>query len=281
MVSTGRVEPGSWGNLPSGEAFVLPRGANGRLVIDTAVGGIAPGFGEISVEVTNGRVILDNEVETPLHGLIRQYETDADDAGFNPQDVRRVCEFGLGTNPKAMPLSFIEIEKILGTAHVAIGSNVPFGGSIAAPNHNDMVLGRPEVLLDNVPILRNGRIREAALRDFTCSDVGSRPVQQVESQLIVERLEDRAREDRDALQGRWKPARGPILQAQIGPPHVARAALDIWRVFDDRPTREVAQLISALSATHTAEQVKQTLAVMERFGAVRIRHPRRGQNRIA
>ncbi|MDF2630016.1 MAG: aminopeptidase, partial [Symbiobacteriaceae bacterium] len=54
-----------------------------------------------------------------------------------------------GTNPGARlrgraPLD----EKILGTAHIALGSNTHFGGANAAETHYDCVINRPTIYLD-------------------------------------------------------------------------------------------------------------------------------------
>jgi leucyl aminopeptidase (aminopeptidase T) len=68
-----------------------------------------------------------------------------------------VAEFGVGVNPGARitGLTILD-EKARGTAHVAFGTNVSFGGTNTAGVHIDAVLRAPTVHLDGVPLLENG-----------------------------------------------------------------------------------------------------------------------------
>ena len=67
----------------------------------------------------------------------------------NPGSVRRICEFGIGLNPKAKIIgATIVDEKMLGSAHIGIGSNYWFGGTIFAIIHLDQVFKNPKVYCD-------------------------------------------------------------------------------------------------------------------------------------
>jgi leucyl aminopeptidase (aminopeptidase T) len=49
---------------------------------------------------------------------------------------RNLAEMGIGTNPNArQPDNILEAEKILGTAHVAIGDNIHMGGRVESDLH--------------------------------------------------------------------------------------------------------------------------------------------------
>ena len=67
----------------------------------------------------------------------------------NPGNVRRICELGIGLNPKASIIgAMIVDDKTLGTAHIGIGSNYWFGGNIYAIIHLDQVFKNPKIYLD-------------------------------------------------------------------------------------------------------------------------------------
>ena len=67
----------------------------------------------------------------------------------HPGSVRRICELGIGLNPKAQLIgATIVDDKVLGTAHIGIGSNYWFGGSIYAIIHLDQVFKNPKIYFD-------------------------------------------------------------------------------------------------------------------------------------
>ena len=62
---------------------------------------------------------------------------------------RLLAELGIGTNPAAtLSGSILEDEKVVGTAHLAFGTNVSFGGTNASAVHIDGMLLEPTVELD-------------------------------------------------------------------------------------------------------------------------------------
>ena len=73
----------------------------------------------------------------------------ADSVAKHPGSVRRICELGIGLNPKAKIIgATIVDDKVLGTAHIGIGSNYWFGGNIYAIIHLDQVFKDPKVYFD-------------------------------------------------------------------------------------------------------------------------------------
>ncbi|RMF05165.1 aminopeptidase, partial [Candidatus Woesearchaeota archaeon] len=52
----------------------------------------------------------------------------------------------------------LEDEKVLGTAHVALGNNISFGGSVNVPVHIDGVFRKPTVFVDGRKITENGKL---------------------------------------------------------------------------------------------------------------------------
>ncbi len=54
--------------------------------------------------------------------------------------ARNIAEFGIGTNDKAkVGTTLLELKKVLGTIHIAIGDNSTFGGKVSVPLHIDYV----------------------------------------------------------------------------------------------------------------------------------------------
>lgn len=148
--------PGAYGNLPAGEAFVAPleESAEGRVVIDLSLGDI-PLDEPVTLTFRGGRAVA-VEGGSAARELVRRLGTfdprpgpgSGPGPGTGPGPWT-LGEFGLGTNPGARlrgraPLD----EKVLGTAHIALGSNAHFGGANEAETHYDCVISQPSIYLD-------------------------------------------------------------------------------------------------------------------------------------
>ena len=148
------LKPGDWGNLPAGEAYVAPleTEADGVLVVDGRLAQIGIPDQSVRLEFRGGRVvnIEGGHAAARLRSLLE---------GLNDQSAYVVGEFGIGTNPAARFVGItVEDEKILGTAHVAVGRNTGFGGVNLAPIHLDFVVTKPTVHADDVMIMREGQL---------------------------------------------------------------------------------------------------------------------------
>ena len=147
-----------WMNLPTGEVIVAPveDSLNGKLVCDMAVGGIGKLRKPVEVTVKNGRAEkVFSQDKDQLRRIKETFQTD------NWADI--VGEFAFGINPKARFVDeFLEAEKILGTIHVAFGSNMDMpGGKNPSKNHMDMLISEPTVKAtkqngETVTILKKG-----------------------------------------------------------------------------------------------------------------------------
>ncbi len=146
--------PGSFGNLPAGEAFIAP-------VEGTTQGTFVAEWGSTrkldtptEFHIRNGEVIRvegDPGLVQYLEEVFQKY----------PQ-ARNIAELGIGTNPKASrPDNILEAEKIAGTIHLALGDNSTFGGQVKVPFHHDFVLFKPTVSVttgtERIEILREGK----------------------------------------------------------------------------------------------------------------------------
>ena len=137
---------GAFGNLPAGEAYLAPLEgkSHGTMVIEW--GPTAKLQSPLTLTVAEGKVVrIDGE--DPLRQRLEAKFAE------NP-NCRNLAELGIGTNEKASrPDNVLEAEKIMGTIHLALGDNTGFGGTVAAPFHEDYVFYQPTVTL----IMPDGR----------------------------------------------------------------------------------------------------------------------------
>ncbi|MGI1691122.1 aminopeptidase [Thermoanaerobacter uzonensis] len=150
--STGRyLEKGQSGNLPSGEAYIAPveGTAEGTILVDGSIVGLGKLNSPILLKIEKG-LLIDAEGERAEEWLKILGDSEA---------ARNLGEFGIGTNPKALLTgNILEDEKILGTIHVAFGSNHTFGGKVNAGVHLDAVVLNPTVYVDDKIILERGKL---------------------------------------------------------------------------------------------------------------------------
>lgn len=152
MADGNYTAPGSGGNLPAGEVYAPPNGKRieGKIVIDG------------SSRVQNGTLLIKDPITlkvedgniTEITGGKEAKELEntlnwAASVAKHPGSVRRICELGIGLNSKAKIIgATIVDDKVLGTAHVGIGSNYWFGGNIYAIIHLDQVFRNPKFYFD-------------------------------------------------------------------------------------------------------------------------------------
>jgi leucyl aminopeptidase (aminopeptidase T) len=155
IASTGIVDkPGTFGNLPSGEAYLTPieGKTNGIFVVDASMAGIGKIQDKpITIRVENGMAVeITGGKEAGL--LLEQIEKIGEKA-------RNIAELGIGTNDRAIVSGLIlEDEKVMGTVHIALGNNLSMGGTVDVPFHVDGILLKPNVWVDDYQLLREGEL---------------------------------------------------------------------------------------------------------------------------
>lgn len=153
--STGLItKPGSYGNLPSGESYLMPEEgkSSGIFVVDGSMAGIGlikdqpvkirveNGY---AVEITGGR-----EAEMLKEMIARVGE-----------QAKNLAELGVGTNYMAQITGeILEDEKVAGTVHLALGNNVSMGGTVNVGFHVDGIMTRPTLRVDDTLILQDGKL---------------------------------------------------------------------------------------------------------------------------
>lgn len=128
--------PGSFGNLPAGEAYLAPLEgtAEGVMVINYAP--TRKLETPLTLNIKNGEVFAIKGDDPHREWLERKFSE-------SPKN-RNIAELGIGTNDRATrPDNVLEAEKILGTVHIALGDNTGFGGIVSTPFHEDYVLYNP------------------------------------------------------------------------------------------------------------------------------------------
>ena len=142
--------PGDFGNLPAGEAYIAPLEgeSEGTLVVDGAIAGIGRLEKLVTITVEEGMAqTIENcpELEEKLdeHGRM----------------ARNIAELGVGTNDKATVIgNILEDEKVMGTVHVAMGNNALFGGNVNVPVHLDCIILNPTLTIGDELIIDKGTL---------------------------------------------------------------------------------------------------------------------------
>jgi leucyl aminopeptidase (aminopeptidase T) len=155
------AEPGHWGNLPCGEAFIAPveGRSQGVYVLDASLGGVGRLDKPVKVTVKEGLAVAfgGGEKAQTLKKLIE---------GTGSETARNVAELGIGCNHAARIIGVtLEDEKSLGTCHIALGSNAFFGGRVEAGIHLDGVITAPTVYLDDICLLESGQLSPELLKE--------------------------------------------------------------------------------------------------------------------
>jgi leucyl aminopeptidase (aminopeptidase T) len=134
---------GSFGNVPFGEGYAVPRDGEGVLVPST-IAGLGRVGGDTRLMVAGGRLVsvagADGErllAHLEPHGLL----------------ARNVAELGVGTHDSAeLSGHTLEEEKLLGSVHIAFGASAALGGTISVPVHIDCVVLEAKLELDGIEL---------------------------------------------------------------------------------------------------------------------------------
>lgn len=118
------------GDLPCGEIYIAPieEQTNGSVFFETFYLNQKL-YQNVKLDICRGEVRSSNHKELTCY--------------FNeqPEANKIICELGFGMNPHVTSLCGCTVldEKMAGTFHIAVGSNIMFGGKNEAACHNDFV----------------------------------------------------------------------------------------------------------------------------------------------
>jgi len=159
-ISSGIIHSQSFDNIPSGEVYIAPiKGtANGEIVINGSITGyVFSKDEEIKLIFKHGVLAEIIPEDHPATIFIKKTITTARAQGDREPDF--LCELGIGISSVGTRLTgnTLQDEKSLGTAHIAIGLNKPFGGKVDAEHiHEDMIFKSPTITIDGKTLMRNG-----------------------------------------------------------------------------------------------------------------------------
>ena len=141
--------PGSYAAPPDIEVGASPAEASGEgtVVVDGSLLFLGPDQLPSPVELRFERGRLVDLAGADSWRLADALERSGDERMWN------LAEVSIGLNPHSRPGgSALELEGIVGGAHVAVGNNVAYGGSVDARSHIDCVLLRATLALDGEPL---------------------------------------------------------------------------------------------------------------------------------
>lgn len=148
------TEPGAWGNLPGGEAYTTPLEGTGEGKIVVPAGWAYGLTEDITFYVEKGEL---QRIEGG--GELGDFYCDFLLGPDSPRSRRNLAELGIGTNNKARKAdNVLEAEKIDGTVHLAFGDNAHMGGVVESDFHDDFVLPKPDLYLDNKLVMKAGQL---------------------------------------------------------------------------------------------------------------------------
>jgi len=142
-------QPGGYAAPPDVEVGAAPveGSASGTVVVDGSVLFLGPDQLSTPIELRFANGELVDAAGPEAWRLLDALERSGD-----PR-MRTLAEVSIGLNPHSRPGgSALELEGILGGAHVAVGNNLPYGGSNDARSHIDCVLLRGTLSLDGEPL---------------------------------------------------------------------------------------------------------------------------------
>jgi leucyl aminopeptidase (aminopeptidase T) len=163
---------GDVANLPAGEVYFVPEGAEGLMPIQFEDEAKTIGIFQVADRGITG---LDQFVR----GDESHVQRFLDMVQFDPS-AGQLTELGLGTQELPWAGTDIQDEKIIGTAHVATGRSDHLGGDISSANfkdkknayHNDILytpVKTPEIDLVRVTMQRGGE-ETLILEDYESSE---------------------------------------------------------------------------------------------------------------
>ncbi len=144
---------------PGGQVSTAPNrhSAHGTLVIDRSVN--APRYSEIATPIEL-RVEAGYVVE--VTGGTDAAELRAWLASLDDPEAYHLTELGVGTNARchfAGVAAPCEDTHTLGCVSFALGADVHLGGEVAAPCHVDVTMRRASLLIDDRPVVVDGKLR--------------------------------------------------------------------------------------------------------------------------
>lgn len=158
--STGLILPGHWGNVPSGETFIVPDSCKteGEIAIDgSLVNYPIPHGKKLIIEIKEGKVQYPIKASKCFNSHIHRLL-------FNKKGKETykncsvVSELGIGTNENISEFTGLPLfdEKILGTVHLGLGRSKQYRGPTHCEVHNDFTTSVKKLSIDSILVIDDG-----------------------------------------------------------------------------------------------------------------------------
>lgn len=162
IISTGKIETGSWGNFPSGETFIVPEPyrASGWITLRGSFPNYVMGADEwVRFELRKGR-IRRQSITASSGKLEERFASLFFGRGIHPKskNTNALAELGVGTNNSVKALTGKPIfdEKKRGTFHLSFGRNDQFLGPLQSKVHHDLTCSHGTLIIGDTPVIRDG-----------------------------------------------------------------------------------------------------------------------------
>ncbi len=273
-INDGTIREGAWSNLPPGEVYIVPRDADGKMVVNGSVPGKVLGpTEELILTFREGRMIEmqpeDSAAARYLHESQIAYAERRGDGNWS-----NLAEVGFGLNPAVQDLTGLGVvdEKKAHTVHVAIGHSAALGGDVESVIHCHMIAKRPTVYVNGRLIMKRGdwRINEADWRlDHRTVTV---PAGWWDSMGQIARSGARTERESGRLTCVWNAGRGRWDSASIGVEQTARLAAKVYDLLPENGSPVSKGRIAALAeqAGVSATSLPGLCWIMLQFDLVRM-----------
>ena len=278
IISDGIIQEGSWGNVPSGETYIAPHEnqASGKIVIDGSIPGCPIANGEeIVLHFQDGRMIDWQPRDVPAAKHLEQsalrFAQENNDPGWNV-----LAEVGLGVNPKVKRVTGNPLldEKKFGSLHVAIGDNIDMGGLNASSIHFDMVTLKPEVQIDDLPVLSGGQLI-VDMKDWREDYRKLSSPQDWDINMLV-RLSaiDTEVDSKSLLRRIWHTASGRVCSIPVGDDESAKLARFLYKRLERNGKEAAIGRIAHYFPALPVEDVMKLVFLLQRYNLVSVGGPR-------
>ncbi len=271
-----------YGNYPAGEVCIVMDKesekapvASGEFAVNASISGELFEDEPVIIKIEENRVthIEGGRTAHRLESFFSKMERNL------PQDeaqkVREVGEIGFGTNPLAsFRGAFLEDEKVFGSAHISVGTNVHLKGRNDVASREILCNSRPTVVCDGITIIERANFKKRNLRRKSHINYSKYPTQEIfDDSIIINKGNGLACLKTDRLYRHWPMQNEDFRFAQIGDYETSRIAARIWKAIADSRSylspRDIAKMIS-LSDIRVVEHV---LSCMDSYGIIEIQNP--------
>ena len=138
------------------EVYVAPveDSMNGTLYLDGSFGYIGKVGKPVKIVFRDGTLISAESEDDGAQKLLDYIKS------FNDETMFKPGEFGIGLNKLSAVrgVCYIEDESVYSTFHIGMGRNIALGGVQDAAGHFDIVTHKPNIYVDDMLIMKEGKI---------------------------------------------------------------------------------------------------------------------------